>query len=147
MALDPNGDLVVADAENNRVRKVCMRSGQVVTLAGSGVPGFKDSHSAMSAQFNHPQGLAVAGDGTVLVADLDNHRIRQVSPKGVVTTLAGTSKPGGCDAASGLTSTLLNPVSVAITTGGQLLVAETSSCRLRLVRTQLAVPSFLVQRR
>jgi sugar lactone lactonase YvrE len=72
--------------------------GYVFTLAGSktGQEGFVDGVGS-EALFRHPEGVAVDHDGYVYVADTGNHAVRMVSPKGVVTTLAGTGKPGHKD--------------------------------------------------
>ena len=80
-----DGSLLVADSGNHLIRKVSP-AGQVTTFAGTGQAGLKDG-TAAQAMFNSPQGLAVAADGTVYVADTLNHVIRQISPKGVVSTL------------------------------------------------------------
>jgi hypothetical protein len=67
---------------------------KVSTLAGSGQAGFADG-AALQAQFNSPMGLAVAGDGAVIVADAGNHKIRRIAG-GLVTTLAdGLGAPWG----------------------------------------------------
>eukprot|EP00959_Pyramimonas_sp_CCMP1952_P210492 4404927-Pyramimonas_sp.AAC.1 len=68
----------------------------VSTLAGTGEKGDRDGEGN-AAQFNDPSGVAVDGDGNVIVADTHNHRIRKVSPQGLVSTLAGTGAQGHRD--------------------------------------------------
>ena len=87
IALDAVGNIYVADSLNHRIRKVSP-AGEVTTLAG-GDQGATDGIGAV-AQFNLPTGIAVDGDGNVVVADTYNHRIRKVSPTGEVSTLAGS---------------------------------------------------------
>jgi sugar lactone lactonase YvrE len=86
----PDGDLYVADLANNLIRRVTT-AGVVTTYAGSTV-GFADG-AAATAMFNRPQGIAVAANGDVLVADNSNNRIRRIlragSSAGLVQTLAG----------------------------------------------------------
>ncbi len=85
--VDPNGDAVVADYHNNAVRRVA-RDGTVTTIWGRTGLGFRDGPTE-TAQMSGPAGVAVADDGTIYVADARNHAIRQISPDGVVTTVAG----------------------------------------------------------
>ena len=66
-----------------------MASLAVSTQAGSGTASVSDGQGA-AASFHHPTGVAVDGDGNVLVADQLNHRIRRISPDGLVSTLAGS---------------------------------------------------------
>jgi len=68
-----NGQIVVADYGNHRLRKVGL-DGRVSTLAGDGVPGFADGALA-TARFNKPQGLAATAGGDIYVTDLDNFRV------------------------------------------------------------------------
>lgn len=89
LASDAAGSIYVADAGNHAIRKIDA-SGHVTTLAGNGLIGNKDGNGDEAA-FNHPQGVAVASDGTVYVADTLNHVIRSISPAGRTTTLTASS--------------------------------------------------------
>ncbi|MCB2377725.1 hypothetical protein LGH70_09045 [Hymenobacter sp. BT635] len=86
-----------------------------------------------SARFNRPMGIAVAPDGTVYVADCNNHTIRQISPEGVVTTLAGMAgQPGRQDGLREL-ARFHHPVGLALDAAGNLYVADTQNHTIRKV--------------
>jgi DNA-binding beta-propeller fold protein YncE len=84
-----DGKLVVADSDNHLIRLVGL-DGTVTTLAGSG-SGFADGAGG-AAKFNHPQGLAKAGDD-IYITDIDNYRVRKLSGDSV-STFAGDGTPG-----------------------------------------------------
>lgn len=93
VALDGDGNLFVADRQNNRIRRV--DPGGVVSLfVGSGAYAFSNG-AGSGASFQYPSGLAVDGAGALLVADTFNHLIRRVTPVGVVTVLAGNGTGAG----------------------------------------------------
>jgi len=96
IGLDQQGNLYVADTFNQQIRKITC-SGVVSTLAGCAI-GYKDGIGS-EAQFNNPQGITIDEEGNLLVADRDNHRIRKVTPQGVVSTVAGINR-GHVDGAS-----------------------------------------------
>jgi hypothetical protein len=118
----------VADYANHRVRAVA--GGQVSTLAGSGIQGFKDGPAA-TAQLNHPAGLAVQGSGGLLVADSANDRIRLVF-NGQVSTLAGSGVKGYLDGAAA-TARFNYPQGVA-EAAATVYVADTENHRIRMIK-------------
>ncbi len=91
IALDAHGNLYVADADDNRIRKIAP-GGIIQTLAGTGAAGFGgDGGPAAKAQLNHPYGLALDQSGNVYVADLGNARVRKIALDGTISTVAGGS--------------------------------------------------------
>src|SRR3954469_2918896 len=89
-----DGGFLIADANNNRVRRVSP-AGVITTVAGTGAAGFAgDGGAATAAQLNSPTAVSVMPDGGYLLADTLNHRVRRVSPAGIITTLAGTGTAG-----------------------------------------------------
>lgn len=83
----PAWEVYVSDTQNHCIRRV-LPGGNVSILAGTGQAGFQDGPAAQ-ARFNRPMGLACDRDCTLYVADQGNHRIRRITPAGVVSTLAG----------------------------------------------------------
>lgn len=81
VAVDGAGNLLIADATNQRIRRVDAQTGVITTVAGTGVAGFNgDNQPATDAQVNFLAGVAVDGAGNLLIADDDNHRVRRVGP-------------------------------------------------------------------
>ena len=92
LAVDRSGDVIVADRFNHAVRRVTA-DGVVTTIAGGPGSGFEDG-PAESALFHSPRDVAVTAGGTIYVADYGNHRIRRITPDGMVTTVAGSDRTG-----------------------------------------------------
>jgi sugar lactone lactonase YvrE len=126
----PAGMVYVADANNNRVRKVAP-DGTVTTLGGSGVRGFADGPAA-SAQFAYPTGVAVDSGGVVYVADQDNSRIRKIAADGTVTTLAGSGVAGYADGPAA-SAQFRAPYAIAVDTAGAVYVADEADNRIRKI--------------
>ncbi len=91
--VDDQGNLYVADHLTHIIRKITPQ-GQVTTIAGFPyIPGDADGQGT-GAQFWRPYGLTLDNEGNIIVADEWNHKIRKVTPDGIVTTLAGTGEVG-----------------------------------------------------
>jgi uncharacterized protein (TIGR03437 family) len=133
VAMDPAGNLYIADTDNQRIRKVA--NGIITTVAGNGVLGFGgDNGPATSAQFWSPQGVAVDSAGNLYVADTNNSRIRRVS-NGVITTVAGNGASGYTgDGGPAISAQLNQPMGgVAVDSAGNLYIADTDNDRVRKV--------------
>jgi sugar lactone lactonase YvrE len=127
VAIDDFDNIYVADSQNHRIRKISP-AGKVTTIAGTGEHGFRDGPSSI-AQFNHPIGIAVDDSQNIYVADLYNHRIRKISPEGVVTTLIGPAKLGSIT----LSQELRYPRGVAIDDIGNVYIADSGNHRIRMM--------------
>lgn len=129
LAVTSTGVIVVADAENNRIRLVTP-AGVVTTLAGSS-GGFADG-TGTGATFGSPTGVAITSTGVLVVSEQGNHRIRLVTyPGGVVTTFAGSSQ-GSADG-TGTAAGFNQPFSVAVTSSGVIVVVDHANHRIRLI--------------
>lgn len=117
IAVDRNGLIYVADQANNRIRRI-LPDGTVWTLAGSEI-GFADGVGT-AAQFEQPFGVAVDTAGYIYATD-SSHRIRRISPSGVVTTVAGTRNIGDVDG-TGDVATFYYPQGIAVDDSGSLHV-------------------------
>jgi serine/threonine-protein kinase len=134
LAVDAAGNLYVFDWFNYRIRRISP-DGMVSTLAGTGEPGFAEG-SAAKAQFRGiAVSLAVDPAGNLIIPDGGNHRIRLITPNGVVSTLAGTGEPGYRDGPVNQAQ-FKNPTSVTMDTAGNVYVADTGNHRIRLITTQ-----------
>ena len=130
LAFSDQGLLFVADAGNNAIRMVSP-DGHVVTFAGNGMAGSSDG-LLTSAQFNSPQGLTVDASGTLFVADSGNNLIRQISPTGNVTTLAGNLASGSADG-QGAAASFNLPAALAVDANDNLYVADTGNNSIRKI--------------
>lgn len=135
--LTPEGELLIADTENHRIRKV-ERAGTIITIVGSGVKGFGgDDGPPDKAQLWSPRGLAFDQNGNLLVVDTANHRIRRIERREnalIITTIAGTGSSGfGGDGGSAKNAQLSNPRGVAVDAAGNIYIADTGNHRIRKV--------------
>jgi streptogramin lyase len=137
-AVDSAGNVFVADAYNNTIRKVTPAGG-VTTLAGlAGSKGAADG-AGNAARFWYPFGVAVDIAGNVYVADSDERQhftIRKVTPAGVVTTLAGLAGSIGSADGLGSTARFAGPSGVGVDSAGNVYVADSDNNTIRKVTPQ-----------
>lgn len=135
LTTDSAGNVLIADTENNRVRR--LSAGTITTIAGTGTAGFSgDGGQATSAQLFNPYDVAVDVAGNVYVADTFNHRVRKVDPGGTITTVAGTGSFGfSGDGGSATLAQLWYPIGLEVDTAGNLYIADYGNNRIRRVDT------------
>lgn len=128
--------IYVPDTGNHVLRRIDLATGQTSTVAGTaGTPGFQgDGGPAADALFNAPVGVAVDHDGTIYVADANNHAIRAIDPDGIVRTVAGTGDAGWTGDGGLATQATLNwPNNVDIAPNGDLWISDTLNSVVRRV--------------
>jgi len=123
IAVDGSGNVYVADSANDTIRKITS-GGVVTTLAGkAGIAGSADGMGT-AALFDNPRGVAVDGNGNVFVADSENSTIREITPAGMVTTLAGSPNSFANQNGTGPAALFDAPVGVAINASGVVYVTN-----------------------
>jgi len=121
LALDSSGNLYIADAGNNVIRKVTT-SGTISTIAGNNTAGYSgDGGVATSAQLNDPVAVAVDSSGNVYIADANNFVIRMISGTTISTIVGGAATPF---------TQLNHPDGLALGPGGILYIADTGNKRI-----------------
>ncbi len=135
LAIDPAGNLFLADTHNHCIRRIDAVTRTITTIAGTGLPGFSgDAGPATGAHLASPLGLALRAN-LLYIADSANHRIRRLDlATGLISTVAGTgtenfSGDGGLAAAAALDT----PSALALDPAGNLFVADTGNHRVRRV--------------
>jgi DNA-binding beta-propeller fold protein YncE len=147
VAIAPDGDLIVADSHNHRVRRVDRETGEIITIAGSGRDGYSgDDGPGTEAELNTPSAVAAARNGDIYIADTLNYRVRMIDhATGFIHTVAGLGTPGdGEPVGDGgpATSAYLNmPSDVAIGPGGDVYIADMHHQRVRLVDAKTRIIS------
>jgi sugar lactone lactonase YvrE len=136
IALDSVGNLYVADALNNRIRKISV-TGIISTIAGTGTAGFSgDGGPAASAELNFPTAVTLDASGNVYISEGDNHRVRKVDTSGIITTVAGNGTAGSSgDGGLATDASINNPVGLKVDAAGNLIVADQVSNRIRKIDT------------
>jgi sugar lactone lactonase YvrE len=122
---DSNGFFYVADTYSNCIRKISQNGNSVITIAGSinSLVGTDDGIGT-TAKFNKPAGIVVDQSGNIYVADTGNHRIRKITPSGVVSTFAGSSQ--GYLNGQGTAAKFDCPYGLAVDSSGNIYVADSA---------------------
>jgi DNA-binding beta-propeller fold protein YncE len=132
VAVGADGNVLVADTDNNRIRCIDMTTKHVTTLTGTGESGFRDGPAAR-AQFNDPRDVAVEGNGNVLIVDTRNSRIRCLNRMtDQVTTVAGTGEGGLRDGPADRAQ-FYWPYSLVVDGNGKVIVADACNNSIRCI--------------
>ncbi len=131
IAYDSAGDLLIADAARNEVFEITL-GGVLSVVAGDGTQGFSgDGGPATAAELNAPTSVGIGTDGTLYIADTGNQRVRAIQA-GTITTFAGNGVRGfSGDGGPATAASLNNPIAVAVSSAGALLICDQGNQRLR----------------
>ena len=130
LGFDNFGNLYVADAGNNCIRKITT-AGQVSTFAGSALTNGAVDGLGTNALFFHPSALVLDGTGDVFVADTENCTIREITPAGQVTTLAGRAGFSGAADGTNSSARFASPQAITIDNSGDLFVTDATFHTIR----------------
>ncbi len=139
VAVDSAGDLYIADAANDRIRKVDS-NGMITTVVGTGAGGFAgDGGPATAAMLDCPTRIAFDGFDNLFIADQCNHRIRKVDTNGIITTVAGAGTAGAAfggfsgDGGPATAAQFKHPTAVTVDAGGNIYITDQLNSRIRRV--------------
>jgi len=137
VAVLADGDLLIADTGNGRVRRVEADDDTISTVAGGGT-ATGDGGRAADAVLEEPASVVPAADGGFAVSVAGSHRVRRVLPDGTITTLAGTGTAGDSgDGGAATAATLDGPSGLAVGAAGRLLVADRLNHKVREIDVDL----------
>lgn len=138
--VDKLGNIYIADRYNHCIRKIDT-TGNVSTLAGSGLSGYADGQGTL-ASFKEPWGLTVDDVGNVYVADTKNNRIRKITASGLVSTIAGTGAFGMTDSNNPMLASFGNPTGIAVDKSGTIFVCDHLTHLIRKITPSGKVSTF-----
>ena len=134
VAIDSNGNLLIADTSNQRVRRVDAGTGLITTVAGNGSLGFAgDGGPATSARLANPLAIALDAASNLVISDVSNHRVRRVSATGIIATVAGNGAFGSGGDGGPAGQAEVDPVGLAFDPIGNLHIADQLGMRVRRV--------------
>jgi sugar lactone lactonase YvrE len=136
IAIDSDNNIFIADANNNRIRRVDAATGIITTVAGTDEGGFSgDGGLATSAQLLTPVGIAVDTSGNLIIADSDNNRIRRIDGETkTISTIAGGGIPGfGGDGEPAVNALLDNPTNIIVDGAGNVYISDFGNNRVRAI--------------
>ena len=143
IAVDKNGNIYIAMRDNNIISRVDTH-GNMTRFAGTGESGFSgDKGKATEAQLKIPAGLTFDKKGNLYIADRNNHRIRKVDTRGIITTVAGNGTAGFSGDGGKATQAQLNlPSGVAVDDKGNIYISDRSNNRVRVVDNKGTITTF-----
>jgi len=140
--LAPDGGLYICEVGHHRVLRLDLKRRTVTTVAGTGKQGYAgDGGRATEARLNEPYEVRFDRAGNMYVVEMVGAVVRKVDAKsGLISTVAGTSKPGfGGDGGPAVQAQLRSPHSIALDDHGGLYIADIGNHRIRRVDLETGV--------
>jgi streptogramin lyase len=134
MAMGPDGAIYFCDLDNQRIRRLDLKTKKLTTVAGNGQKGYQgDGGPAKDASLNMPHEVRFDSKGDLYIAERDNHVIRRIDMKtGIISTVAGTGTAGfSGDGGPGVKAQLHQPHSILFDRDGTLLICDIGNQRIR----------------
>jgi streptogramin lyase len=136
LTIGPDGALYVCEVDNNRVVRIDRKTGRITVVAGDGRKGYSgDGGPALAASLNQPYEIRFDKTGNMFFVEMQNHVVRRVDARTkIITTIAGTGKPGfSGDGGPANQAQLSQPHSIAFDPEGRLLICDIANRRIRRV--------------
>ena len=136
LTVDTNGDIYIVDRFNAAIRKVEAASGIITTVAGTGEPGYGgDGGPGPQAQMREPNDCYLDGNGGLLIADIQDQRVRRLDlSTGIITTFAGDGeKRRAGDGGPAAEASVMGPRAVCVDSKGNVYIAEREGNGVRKV--------------
>ncbi len=132
LGIDGSGSLYIAGS--SQIRRLSPGGASTILSNGIGTRFGGDGGPAAQALLSNPRDVQPDGQGGWLIADTANHRIRRISPAGVITTIAGTGEAGNSgDGGPATSAALHSPQAVLADNGGSIYIADTGNHRIRRI--------------
>ena len=134
LTVDAIGNVFISDAGNGKIRRVVISTGVITTVAGNLQGSLDDGVLALQAKLSTPQGIAVAPNGDLYIADKFSQRVRRVDAQtSLITTVAGIINDPGSFGDGGLAvnAHLSQPTDIAFASNGDLLIVDSTNHRVR----------------
>jgi streptogramin lyase len=147
VAIDPSGNLYIADTSNNAIRKVNAATNIITTVAGTGGSGYSgDGGAATSASLKYPQAIAFDPAGNFYISDTYNSAVRKVTlSTGIISTAAGTGTYGySGDGGLATIAALAYPTGISLGSNGDLYISDSSNYVVRKVSGTTGIISTVV---
>ena len=150
VSLDSSNNVYIADASNNKIRKIDSSTGKIKTIAGTGTAAYSgDNGYATSATMNYPMHTQSDSSGNIYITDTGNCRIRKLTVStGIINTIIGTGSCGYSGDTGYATSASINyPHGFSLLRSGSTsyyFLADTSNNRIRKVTTSTGIITTIV---
>jgi len=135
---DNSGGLLIADIQDQRIRRIDLSTGTINTIAGNGkLEHSGDGGPAKNSSIHGARAIAVDNDGSVFICEREGNSIRKIDTNGIITTVAGTGDSGySGDGELGINATFRGPKAIRCNKNGDLLIVDTENHAIRILSSK-----------
>lgn len=143
IAVDKKGNIFIASRDHHTIDRID-KNGMLTRFAGTGESGYSgDGGAALKAKLKVPAGLFPDKKGNLYIADRENHVVRKVDSRGVITTIAGTGTAGfSGDGGPARAASLHFPSGLALDSKGNLYISDRSNNRIRVINSKGIITTY-----